>query len=230
MPLKDSRKTSHYPKFFPNLLGINSKKVFRSTVNGTVEVYPNFGLPYVLVNNFPQSGPFVERIWNSYLDFFRKSLSSPKSIKRVLVIGLAGNAILKSISNKLGRKIQIDVVEIDPVMVTVAKRYFRVRQSSQLRLIIDDIHHFLRNPVPTYDVIFYDAYVGCKLPRMFQKPFLSWLNKALLEDGYLLINIPDKNQSSANLDFLTALIAPNQRFIYSYSATNHLLILPKTDG
>ncbi len=102
-----------------------------------------------------------------YLEYARNfllCLSFCPNPKSILVLGLGGGSI-PVMFNHLCREAYIDVVEIDPEMQLIAKKYFNFFTSSRLQLFIDDAFLFIKNTKKIYDIIIMDAYIGDKLPR-----------------------------------------------------------------
>jgi spermidine synthase len=52
----------------------------------------------------------------------------------------------------------MDVVEIDPVMTELAKKYFRLKEDARLTTYHEDARRFLNRSDKTYDVIYGDAF------------------------------------------------------------------------
>lgn len=88
------------------------------------------------------------------LTFFEKKKQENLS---VLVIGLGAGSIPRYL-RKQYPKMRIDAVEIDPVVVNVAKNYFFVTEDENYRVHTDDGRAFLENTKTRYDIIFLDAY------------------------------------------------------------------------
>src|SRR5262249_40205748 len=72
-----------------------------------------------------------------YTRAFSLAAIYPPEIKRVLVLGLGGGSIPIYLHRFLPEA-SIDVVEIDPGIITVAKKFFGVRETSRLRLYESD--------------------------------------------------------------------------------------------
>jgi spermidine synthase len=89
-------------------------------------------------------------------------------------------------------KAELDVVEIDPAVVDVGFKFFRVGQyTGRLHPIAADARHFLRNTDSRYDLIFGDAYAGIKCipPHLITREFLELVKSRLNHDGVFIMNI-----------------------------------------
>jgi len=84
----------------------------------------------------------------------------------------------------------VDVVEIDPGVVRVAREYFRVPESDRLNVYTRDGRKHLRETDHTYDLIVLDAYRRDKVPfHMTTVEFMRLANDRLSSDGVLVANL-----------------------------------------
>nr|WP_199243411.1 fused MFS/spermidine synthase [Halopenitus persicus] len=112
----------------------------------------------------------------------------PDDIDRVLFIGGGGFTGPKRFVEEYDAT--VDVVEIDPEVIDVAKRYFAVEESEQLRIHNDDGRRYLRNTNETYDLIVLDAYKKDKVPfQLTTREFMELSNDRLSEDGMVFANV-----------------------------------------
>ena len=115
----------------------------------------------------------------------------PQETKRVLMIGLGGG----SISTYLGRhmpELPIDTVEIDPGVVTAAKKYFGIRETDKVRYLEGDGRVFLNRRKDTYDLILVDAFHGGYVPfHLLTKEFYALLKQRLTPNGAAAFNVHD---------------------------------------
>src|SRR5581483_3888371 len=125
----------------------------------------------------------------------------------VLCIGL-GAGITPMRMAKAG--VRVDVVEINPVMVTAAERFFDFHPGDfhpgGIRVITGDGRYFLYEGAKRYDAIILDAFLGESPPShlMSQEAFQS-MRRRLRPDGLLIINSfgelePGKDFVPASLD------------------------------
>lgn len=84
----------------------------------------------------------------------------------------------------------IDVVEIDPAMANLAKRYFSLFDDPRLKTYNSDGRVFLNNTSKKYDAILGDAFNGYNIP--FQLTTIEAINKmhkVLNDNGIVIINL-----------------------------------------
>ena len=76
------------------------------------------------------------------VETLRSSVKAPSFVKKVAVLGLGGGALCTYLHHAFP-SFTIDGVEIDPVMVQLAKKYFGFNPSSNLRAHVADAYHFI---------------------------------------------------------------------------------------
>ncbi|WP_142859275.1 spermidine synthase [Salinigranum halophilum] len=109
-------------------------------------------------------------------------------IDRVLFIGGGGFTGPKRFAEEYN--VTVDVAEIDPVVIDVAKRYFGVSESPQLRIHNVGGRQYLRETDHTYDLIVLDAYRKDKVPfELTTVEFMRLARDRLSADGMLFANV-----------------------------------------
>ncbi|TKR25979.1 spermidine synthase [Natronomonas salsuginis] len=112
----------------------------------------------------------------------------PDQIDRVLFVGGGGFTGPKRFAAEYDAT--VDVVEIDPEVIDVAKEYFRAEESERLNIYNDGGRQYLQETNKTYDLIVLDAYKKDKVPfELTTVEFMQLANDRLSEDGYLFANI-----------------------------------------
>jgi len=109
--------------------------------------------------------------------------------RRVLIVGLGGGTI-PSFLHKHYPRTMIDVVDIDPDVVDVAKRFFGFREDATLRAHVADGRRFIEQCREPYDVIFLDAFGSENVPyHLATREFLEAVRRALAPGGVAVGNI-----------------------------------------
>jgi spermidine synthase len=110
--------------------------------------------------------------------------------RRILVVGLGGGSLpmfLRSHYPAAG----IDVAEIDPDVVDVAKKYFGFREDERMHAYIGDGRQFIANARQAdYDIIFLDAFGARDVPKhLTTLEFLQITRRALKPGGVVVSNV-----------------------------------------
>lgn len=109
--------------------------------------------------------------------------------KRVLIIGLGGGSIPKKYQKEFP-SMEIDVAEIDPEVIQVAKKYFSLRETKNLRVHAQDGRLFLMRTAQRYDLILVDAYFKDAIPfHLTTREFFRLAEGRLTENGIVVINV-----------------------------------------
>jgi spermidine synthase len=110
--------------------------------------------------------------------------------RRILIVGLGGGT-LPMILHKHYPGAVIDVAEINPDVVEVAKKFFDFREDEHLKVSVGDGRRFIENvSKPTYDLIVLDAFGGESVPQsLTTREFLQAVRKAILPSGVVVGNV-----------------------------------------
>jgi spermidine synthase len=112
---------------------------------------------------------------------------------KVLFLGGGGYTFPRFIERKYPQA-EIQVVEIDPEITRVVKKYLGVSDPSKIRSFNEDGRWFVMNckEKGTYDLIFGDAFNDLSIPyHLTTKEFDMQLRSLLKPDGLLLANVID---------------------------------------
>lgn len=109
--------------------------------------------------------------------------------KKVLIIGLGGGSIPKKY-NKEFPSLEIDVAEIDPEVIEVARKYFSLKEGKNLRVHAQDGRLFLTRTQQRYDMILLDAYYTDAIPfHLTTREFFQTAERKLTPNGIVVANI-----------------------------------------
>jgi spermidine synthase len=113
----------------------------------------------------------------------------PDEIERVLFVGGGGFSGPKRFLQEYPNA-TVDVVEIDPEVVRVAREYFGVGSSPRLNVHVGDGRQFLDETDHEYDLIVLDAYKKDQVPfHLTTQEFFELAESKLDEDGILFANL-----------------------------------------
>jgi len=121
---------------------------------------------------------------------FAGLLANPNP-ESILVVGLGGGTI-PTVLSELYPDTTIDVVEIDPAVVAVAKKYFNYVDSPQSSIHVVDARVFIKRAGirgALYDLVILDAFTGDYIPEhLMTVEFVAEAAGLLSERGVLVAN------------------------------------------
>lgn len=168
---------------------------FQSQYSGELIIKKDFNNIYVTTGHLTQSGGLINEIWQSTF----KKVKPPKN-KSWLILGLATGTVAKIISQKY-QPTQIVGIEIDPVMISIGKKYFALDKIPNLQIINQDANSYIVNHKSYFDFILVDLYLVDSLPAFIYNP--KFLKKLKLLSSCVIINHlfydPDKKSKAENL-------------------------------
>ena len=142
---------------------------------------------------FTQSAMFLDSDEPAleYSRFYHLARHFKPGFRDVLVIGGAGYSVPKDFLRRYA-DIRMDVVEIDPQMTAIARRFFRLTDDPRLKIVHEDARVFLnRSPAGRYDAILMDAFGS-----LFSVPYQLTTVEAVREmrrnqtdDGVVIFNL-----------------------------------------
>jgi spermidine synthase len=131
----------------------------------------------------------VDDIFLGYAKVMPLGFTVIEEPKRVLIVGLGGGT-LPMFYRKHYPNMKIDVVDIDPAVVDVAKRFFGFKEDENMKVYVDDGRKFIEKNKEPYDIIFLDAFSADSIPYdLATKEFLQLVRKAIGPKGIVIANI-----------------------------------------
>ena len=89
-------------------------------------------------------------------------------------------------------------MEIDPVIIEIAKEEFKLSKIEGLEIICDDATNFMKKNRSNFDLIIVDLFIDTKIPSpFFEIPFWENIVKATSKEGNILFNasLDSKNEN-----------------------------------
>lgn len=128
-----------------------------------------------------------------------------------LIVGLGGGAMVRFL-NHFFPQVRVDAVEIDPVIVSIARQYFGTGVGPATRIFTEDGFEYLRRTSERYDVIYLDAFLkpseqtdatGVPL-RLKTVAFLRGLHQQLRPGGLVVFNLNYSNETPEDIENIRA--------------------------
>ena len=171
-----------------------------SAVSKTLEVTWNNGELVLDSKNTNYSYGSLQRILRKGLKYigFERILN----FENILVLGVAGGSVIKTLVDEIKFKGKITGVEIDATVIDIANRYFELDKIQNLEIVIDDAFEFVLKTKLKYDLIIIDIFEDTSMPNfLFQDFFINRINSLLNLNGFILFNtmVINKIEEERNL-------------------------------
>ncbi len=150
----------------------------------------------------------------------------------ILLLGVAGGSVVKTLVDEVQYKGKITGVEIDPDMIKIANEYFNLDQIKQLEVVIDDAFEFVLKTKNKYNLIIIDIFEDIKMPNfLFERFFSERICSLLQNHGFVLFNtmILDEAHNVRNRKYISE-IDPKlfaSKMLPRVEAHNELIIIEK---
>jgi len=162
------------------------------------------------INNENHSSMFLDSddLVNEYTKYYHLAKYFNPSFKKTLMLGGAGYSFPKDFLLKYPEA-TIDVVEIDPKITELAKKYFRLKDNDRLSIYHEDGRVYLNTTKEKYDVIFGDAFGS-----HYSLPYQLTTKEATIKK-YNILN----NDGIVILNIISAIEGPSGKFLRAEYAT-----------
>jgi predicted membrane-bound spermidine synthase len=124
-----------------------------------------------------------------YPDYVQLAMALKPDARSALVLGLGGGLVSKRFWHDYP-EMRVDSVEIDPVVVDVARRYFAFPTDPRLRVFTQDARRYVQTTKGIYDIVVLDAYYADALPfHLTTQEFFRETKSRMATDGVMAYNV-----------------------------------------
>lgn len=124
-----------------------------------------------------------------YPDYLHLALAANPAARSTLVLGLGGGTLVKRMWRDYA-PMRVDAVEIDPVVVDVARRYFGLPEDERVGVFTEDARRFVQRTAQTYDIVVIDAYYADGVPfHLTTREFFEEVDARLAPGGVVAYNV-----------------------------------------
>ncbi|NDI99045.1 methyltransferase domain-containing protein [Flavobacterium sp. LaA7.5] len=193
-------------------VNIHKKK---SSISKNLEVTWNNGQLVLDSRNTNYSYGSLQRVLRKGLSYIGHDRI--RKFNTILVLGVAGGSVIKTLVDEIQFKGKITGVEIDPQVIEIAYKYFELNQIENLEIVIDDAFEFVLKTKEKYDLIIIDIFQDTVMPNfLFEDFFINRINFLLNVNGFILFNTMtlNKKDKDRNLRYRT-------RFDENYSVRTY---------
>lgn len=155
-----------------------------------------------------------------------------KQMDHILLLGVAGGSVFKTLVDEIKFGGKLTGVEIDPHIITIANDYFKLDEIPKLDIIIDDAFEFVLKTSEKYDLIIIDIFQDTTMPNfLFESFFINRICFLLRSKGLILFNtmIITESHNQRNKKYLQEFKDPNFniRTLPRVEKHNELIIIEK---
>lgn len=180
-------------KLFSYILPLNIYKK-KSSISQSLEVTWANGELVLDSKNTNYSYGSLQRILRKGLK--KIGFEQITSMQHILVLGVAGGSVIKTLVDEIQYKGKITGVEIDAEIIAIAIEYFKLNEIPNLEIIIDDAFEFVLKTKEKYDLIIIDIFQDTKMPNfLFEKFFTERVGFLINNHGFLLFNTMILNET-----------------------------------
>lgn len=173
-------------RLFSYFVPINIYKK-NSPVSKTLEVTWNNGQLVLDSKNTNYSYGSLQRILRKGLKYI--GFERIKKFESILVLGVAGGSVIRTLSDEIKFKGKITGVEIDSNIVEIAEKFFKLNEIPNLEIVIDDAFEFVLKTKEKYDLIIIDIFQDTVMPNfLFEDFFINRINFLVNPNGFILFN------------------------------------------
>lgn len=144
-----------------------------------------------------------------------------QKFERILILGVAGGSVIKTLTDEIQYKGKITGVEIDAAVIEIANQYFNLDKISNLEIMIDDAFEYIFKTNNTYDLIIIDVFQDTTMPDfLFEDKFINRIKELVKKNGYILFNTMVKDKIDE---------ARNQKYESHFNQHFSLKVYPKIE-
>lgn len=201
-----------------------------STISKTLEVTLYNGKTLLNTKNTNYSYGSLQKVLKKGLSEI--GIHEIKKMNSILILGVAGGSVVKTLVEDFGFRNNITGVELDAEIIEIAHTHFNLDKFSNFNCIIDDAEQFVAVSKNSYDLILIDIFKDSEMPMfLFETNFINNIKKILESKGYILFNtmILDKNKKQIIEQYLQQFKDENYniKILRNVEKFNDLVIVKK---
>ena len=124
----------------------------------------------------------------------------------MLVLGLGGGSVIETLQNDFNYYGHITALDIDPVIIQLAKDEFNIHENEKLAIICEDALTFMEGNNKLFDLIIVDLYIDIEVPSVFlELPF--WKNVSKATSKSMLFNASLENSKNDKITSIISLLS-----------------------
>ena len=203
-----------------------TKKV-ESKYSGTLEITWHNGKKHLNTKNANYSYGSLQKI----LKFGLQNIDI-SNYENILILGLGAGSVIDTLIKDFNYKNHITALDIDPVIIEIAKAEFNLSENKNLKIICDNAVDFMNQNKNLFDLIIVDLFIGTEVPESFlNTSFWDDIIKSNSDKGSILFNASLQNNNNKKLFGIISHLEDNKyqtTKLEKVNGTNTLLIAKST--
>jgi spermidine synthase len=111
------------------------------------------------------------------------------SMQTVLLLGLGGGSVIKSLRGKFRYKGKIEAVEIDPLMISIARNEFGIKTDKRTQIECCEASRYVSRETKTFDLVIVDLFIDDSVSeKILCDGFWCALKDRVSLNGYIIFN------------------------------------------
>lgn len=198
-----------------------------SRYSGVLEITWHNGKKYLNTKNANYSYGSLQTILKTGLQKINLSRCN-----KLLLLGLGAGSVVETLTKDFKYNNPITAVEIDPVILEVARHDFNLEDYENLKIICDDAISFVQTNKEKFDLIIIDLFIDTIVPSsLYRKSFWEQLIKANSSTGNILFNASLNSDNNDYISEITMFLKSKNyklELLQKVNGTNTLLIAKLT--
>ncbi|WP_024772369.1 methyltransferase domain-containing protein [Aquimarina macrocephali] len=193
-----------------------------SKINGTLELTWMNGKKVLDSQNANYSYGSLQKLLSYGLSQIDISTNS-----EILLLGLGGGSIIETLRNTFDHQGKITAVEIDEIIIEIAKNEFNITGNHNLEINCEDAFLYVDHCVSQFEIIIIDIFIDNQVPEKFyESQFWKNLITLLKPDGQIVFNAGINLKENIKIESLKSIVKPDIEFSQynRVQGTNTLLI------
>ncbi|WP_430400769.1 spermidine synthase [Flavobacterium sp.] len=185
----------------------------KSQISKSLEVTWNNGKLVIDSENTNYSYGSLQKVLRKGL--FTIGKERIQNMNSILVLGVAGGSVIKTLVDEFQFKGKITGVEIDEEITAIANQYFKLNEITNYTPIIADANEFVKSTIEKFDLIIIDIFQDATMPDfLFEKEFIQNIKELLQINGFILFNTMNLDEKG---------IDKNKQFIAAFEPLNYTI-------
>lgn len=174
-------------------------KKWNSNYSGEIELILVNGKKVLNSQHANYSFDSLHRVFQYMLRYYMPCL---KPEDKILLLGLGGGSVPKILRKELYISNALTAIEIDPLMIHIAREEFEIDQLENITIIQADAIDYVKHCTGRYACIVVDVFIDDKVPDTVQSfGFLKELKRMLNPGGRILINTIQRDTKLNQYEF-----------------------------